>query len=254
MLDRIVAILESCETRDPLVQPTELFNEGWMLRLVMDWFSRQQADSHPLSFSLGARWFSEALLRSPFPARSGKDGLAESYTHADGTIGHFQIGGSGKGDLVLAHDATQLVVIEAKLFSALSHGVKNARCYDQAARSVACMAEILHRAVPRVDQFSSLGFYVAAPQQQIDRRVFAKEMDRDAIMKKVRQRAKEYGGEKDQWFREMFLPAFERIGVGCLSWESILGYVEARDPAAARSLADFYRRCLQHNQPQRPAV
>ena len=45
-----------------------------------------------------------------------------------------------------APDARQFVLLEAKLFNRLSSGVKNAPFFDQAARSVACMAEVLRRA------------------------------------------------------------------------------------------------------------
>ncbi len=252
MLDRLLAILQTCGTRESLLQPTQLFNEGWMLRLVLDWFSRQPADSHPLSFGPGARWFSEALLPLPFLARWRGDKLAESYTHADGAIGHFQIGGSGKGDLVLSANGTQLVVIEAKLFSALSHGVTNAPYFDQAARSVACIAEVLERAGWRDTERSSLGFYVIAPESQIDRGVFTQEVDRAGMLAKVRRRVAGYQGEKDRWFRESFLSAFERTNVDCLSWESILGQIEGKDPVSARSLRDFYRHCLKFNQPHGP--
>ena len=66
--------------------------------------------------------------------------------HANGVIGHFSIGDEGKADLKLLPEATQFLVLEAKMFSGLSPTVNNARYYDQAARNVACMAEVLCRA------------------------------------------------------------------------------------------------------------
>ena len=54
------------------------------------------------------------------------------------------------------------------MFSALSSGVKNAPFFNQAARNVACMAEVLRRAGRSPDQFTSLGFYVLAPRVAID--------------------------------------------------------------------------------------
>jgi hypothetical protein len=82
-------MLNSCDTADSLFPPTELYNEGWLLRIFLDWFSTHRVDKHPLSFSEGARWFSEALLLSAFLPRSREDPLGESRTHADGVIGHF---------------------------------------------------------------------------------------------------------------------------------------------------------------------
>ena len=102
---------------------TILYNEGWLLRLVLDWFSRQGGDTHPLDFVSGANWFSEALLPSQFFLRQQGDPLAERSTHADGLIGHFAIGEAYVADTKLTDGATQMLVIEAKMMSTLSPGV-----------------------------------------------------------------------------------------------------------------------------------
>lgn len=70
--------------------PTHLYNEGWMLRLVLDWLDRHRDLEHPLALHEGARWYSEALLPSRFLRDEHGDPLAESHTHADGLIGHFE--------------------------------------------------------------------------------------------------------------------------------------------------------------------
>ena len=46
----------------------------------------------------------------------------------------------------LLPDATQLMVIKAKIFSPLSGGTRNAPGFDQAARNVACITRLLARA------------------------------------------------------------------------------------------------------------
>ena len=143
---RIKAMLEACEAGDPSFPPNVLFNESWLLRIILDWFEGHGGDRYPLSLLPGARWFSEAWLPSAFLPRYRGDRLAESRTHADGVIGHFTVGDPGTAGLNLLPDARQLVVIEGKLFNRLSAGVKNAPYFDQAARSVACVAEILRRA------------------------------------------------------------------------------------------------------------
>ena len=73
----------------------------------------------------------------------------------------------------LLPNAKQLVVIEAKLGSGLSGGVKNAPNFDQAARNVACMANMLHRRNLAPTSFDRLGFHVVAPKRQVDGGVFA---------------------------------------------------------------------------------
>ena len=86
MIKRISKILKLADSENTVMPPTVLYNEGWMLRIVLDWFSQQVSNKHPLSFSKDARWYTEILLPSPFLPRYRKDRLAESYTHADGAI------------------------------------------------------------------------------------------------------------------------------------------------------------------------
>src|SRR5438067_134095 len=165
---RIKAMLEACEAGQPAFPPSTLFNETWLLRIIIDWFERHGGDRYPMSPRPGARWFSEAWLPSAFLPRYRGDRLAESRTHADGVIGHFTIGEPGTAGLTLHDDARQFVVIEGKLFNRLSTGVKNAPYFDQAARSVACIAEALRRAGREAEKLDDLSFLVIAPQAQLD--------------------------------------------------------------------------------------
>jgi len=176
-------------------------NEGWLLRLVVDWFSSSGFTDHPLSFPKNGHWFSEARLQSAFLARESGDPLAESHTNADGVIGHFTIGSRGKTDLALTPDATHFAVLEAKLFSGLSKGVKHAKYYDQAARSIACIAEVLRQSDRKPNSFTQLGFYVLAPNDQIMTRTFSRRLDKQSIKDKVGRRISSYKGEQDEWFK-----------------------------------------------------
>lgn len=246
-LERIHALLEACTTDRPLFPPTELYNEGWLLRLVLDWFSTHGVAEHPLAFDEGAGWFSEALLPSALLRRHKGDPLAEDWTHADGVVGHFQIGARGKADLSLRPDATQLVVLEAKMFSKLSRGVKNASYYDQAARTVACIAELFCRAgLSPSDEFH-VAFCLLAPRSQIDARVFATEMDRQSMRAKVERRVEEYGGAKDEWYSRWFEPTLQRVAVETISWEQLIGTIGEHDRPAAGTIGAFYQRCIEFN-------
>lgn len=161
-------------TKNAFFLPLSSINEGWMLRLVLDWFSRNPNVDHELRFSENSQWYSEALLPSAFLQNSGEKKLAESWTHADGVIGHFSIGEGGKADLSLDKNATQFVVTEAKMFSELSAGVTNAPYFNQAARTVACMAEISRIAGIAPKSFDNIAFYVLAPEKKNKRRCFYK--------------------------------------------------------------------------------
>jgi hypothetical protein len=244
-MDLIYQLLQSAHSADPHFPPTLLYNEGWLLRIILDWFSTHLLPGHPLDFPAGARWFSEAYLPSAFAPRYRGDKLGESSTHADGVIGHFKVGERGKADLTLLPDATHFVVLEAKLSSKLSSGVSNAPYYDQAARNVACIAETLQRA-GRNPRALDLGFYLLASKSQIDLGVF-KQMQAGSIQGKVKRRVMDYDEAKDVWYAEWFLPTLEAIQLQSLSWESLVKAIETHDPAAGQEIDEFYRMCLEFN-------
>ena len=237
-------LLIGCETDDTVFPPTDLYNEGWLLRIILDWFSKQDTADHELSFSDSCKWFSEARLPTQFKATSRKDPLYETWTHADGVIGHIIVGGFGKTDTSLAGDATHLVITEAKMFSRLSAGVKNAPYFNQAARYTACITELLTRADRKPEKFERLGLYVLAPVETIGYGWFQKPLDKADIRQRVEKRAQAYQGEKDQWFEDWFLPTLEELEISNLSWESILDYIASVDAAFSASLNDFYQKCL----------
>jgi hypothetical protein len=254
---RVSELLSAVGTEQGRLPPTTLYNEGWMLALVLDWFSRRAPSAHPLAFEAGARWYCEGLLRSPFLARHRGDELAEQWTHADGVIGHTHLM-PGRGDLRLDPDATQLVVVEAKMCSPLSGGVRRASFYDQAARTVACMAEVCATSAAPFS-LSRVGFVVLAPEAQIKRKVFGTLVTRESVAEKVRERVAQYGqppygdpaGEsfaaKQRWLEASFEPFLSRTDVSLLSWESVIETVAADEPEVGVELSDFYRRCLTFN-------
>jgi hypothetical protein len=256
--ERINGMLRLASSDDRLFPATLFYNEGWLLRLVVDWFSRTSQAGHALQFTAGARWFSEALLPSQFLARRRPDALAEGWTHADAVIGHVTIGMRALANTELRADALQFIVVEAKLFSPLSPRVTHAAYFDQAARNVACMAEVLSRAGRRPQDLSSLGFFVLAPREQITRQIFSAEMSRASIDQKVKKRVSEYPtperDAKEQWLREWFLPTLSQMKVDCVCWEDIIASIRAQDAEFGSELSEFYGECLRFNRLQEPDV
>jgi hypothetical protein len=244
---QVQSMLELCSTENTHFPPTILYNEGWMLRLILNWFSTHHIADHPLSFPKNGKWYSEALLPSTFLPKFKGDPLAESYTHSDGVIGHFNIGNSGEGDLAVLSDATHLVVLEAKMYSKLSSGVKNASYYNQAARNVACMAEVLKRGGRKPSEFSSLGFYVVAPESQIKGEVFKNKVTKDSIKETVERRANEYDDSKEDWMENWFYPTWKQINLCTISWEELIYFISDNDKSAGNDLKEFYRLCLSYN-------
>lgn len=249
MPDTIVDLIRLSGSDQRVFPATEYFNETWMLRVVLDWFSKHHVDEHPISYSKDCKWYSEGLIPSQFLPRTRKDPLGESWTHADGVIGHFAIGEGGRADIRLARSATYLTCVEAKMFSKLSSGVKNARYFNQAARYIACMAEMLNRANIKPEKIVHLSFLILAPQEQIDAGVFSTQSNPDHIKETVKRRVLEYEGEKDEWFHTWFLPTLDKVDIQCLGWESIIETILKNDPYIGNQIHSFYINCLGYNRP-----
>ena len=246
-MQQFIDLLSSFNPNKPIFPPTEIYNEGWLLRLVLNWFSKRGPIDHPLSFHTESGWFSEALIPSPFLLRYRGDRLAEARTHADGVIGQIEIGRSGKADLDLLDDASQFVILEAKINSPLSSGTKNAPNYDQAARNVACIAEVLRRCEREPQMMSTLGFYVLAPEDKIRAGTFERVLAPNSIHTKVKRRVSSYEGERDDWYADWFLPLMEKLYIDPLSWEEIIQRIGEEDGQASNSLREFFEYCLLFN-------
>jgi hypothetical protein len=154
----------------------------------------------------------------------------------------------------LLDGGTHFVVTEAKLFSPLSQRVTNAAYFDQAARNVACIAEVLSRARRHAENLSVIGFFVLAPEEQIARSLFRGELSAESVRRKVSRRVSEYSSpereKKEAWLHEWFLPTLEHLSIDCFSWEQILDDIRAIDAEFAVELADFYAHCVKFNRVQ----
>ena len=277
MLEVIRSIIEKCDSDQPNIRPTEIYNEGWMLNALLHWFAENpQIKGHQLSFWPQSRWYSESLLPTQFKRIPKTESFsqewnksAENHTHADGAMGHFDIGTEGrKENLALRKEAQQFIVIEAKMFSKLSKGTSNARSYNQAARNVACMAEILrqtynkyHPNIPieqwlnnftsnNTDSSHGLGFYVVAPE--CNRYLFEDMTQAGAIETVVRERIQLHKTiaptKKDlQQFEKCFIGLMEIIDIGFMPWEDLIEFITKQDQNYGASFDIFYQKCVEFN-------
>lgn len=248
VIESILKMLERCSAEDSNIPKSFLYNEGWLLKLVLDWFSKHNYDDHPLRFLDDAKWYSGGKLSSAFLAKFMGDKLAEGYTNIDGIIGHFVIGDLGKSDIRIVKPAKQFTVLEAKMFSPLAPGVAKAKYFDQAARTVGCICETLNLSKVDINKIEILSFYVIAPKVQIDKGIFEKQMCRESISEKVRRRVCEYHTEEKKfWLHDHFESLIKHIKIGCLSWEDVISYIEKNDSDFATKLNHFYLCCKQNH-------
>ena len=243
-MDLLSNLITSFDPENPNFRPTELYNESWLVKLVIREASKISDSEFPIGFLPASDWFSEALLPSAFAARYQGDPLSESRTNADGVVGHITIGRQAKADLELDKDVAQFTVVEAKVGSPLSAGTSNAKYFDQAARNVACMAEVVARSGANQSNISRLDFVVLAPQSSIDKGTFSEEISPSSIRSKVERRVAEYEGQLDEWFAETFNPTMDRIKLYSLSWEESIDWIGERAPDVVDELSEFYGLCL----------
>jgi hypothetical protein len=253
MINNIIEVFNSIEKTsigENNIQPTLLYNEGWMLRLVLKWFARNTDIDYKISMKNKTHWFSEALLSSKFLPLYRGDDLSESYTHADGAYGDIIIGDNGFGDLSLKNNCRQFVVLEAKMFSKLSKGTKNASTYNQAARNIACMCNITTNSKQNIN---NLGFSVIIPEEQIKlEQTFSEYTDMEHIKQTVFNRINQYNNRRDyeekrQWYNIQFLSFCELIKVNLVSWEEIINYIIQIDKEYGNTINEFYEKCLLYN-------
>ena len=228
--------------------PTLIFEEGWMLRILLA--AHQKGYScFPFSALRDATWFSEGIIPTPFSATP----YAESGTHTDGIVGHLRIRENTKTGVLLDVNAKQFVVLEAKMKSGLSKDVTHADFYDQASRTLACMCKTIELSSSRLDKIKSLGFYVIAPETQINDNVFTEYLDLNHIKDTVERRVNQYKREEcysalQNWYQDNFLPfinIMERENViGCIKWEDAIEKID--DEGERSAILEFLNKCYEN--------
>lgn len=113
--------------------------------------------------------------------------------------------------------------------SKLLQGITHAKYNNQAAKNVACIAELLKRANRRPMKLRNLGFYLIAPQNKIEEGIFDMQMSLSSIRKTVERRVTEYDESKEQWFNGWFLPTINKISIRKINWEEIISYIRRVD-------------------------
>ena len=248
----VAQLLRTAATGPTRFPPTELFSEGWMLRLLMDAHQRGLGGL-PIRHMSTSTWYSEGRLESAFRPRFRGDERGEGYTHADGVIGEFRFAESTTAGLRPAPGCQQFAVLEAKMGSKLSAGTTRARAYNQAARNVAALAWTLHEhGQAGAGLPESLAFLVIAPASRLrSEPTFSQYTDRESLRATIAHRIQAYEVDGDSRFEELLRfsettldAVLESATVECCAREDLIAST-ARECQA--SLRAFYSECLAHN-------
>jgi hypothetical protein len=246
MLRRIGNLLSGCYDNNAPFYATELFNEKWLLRLCLDLIKCYGITLRSICFLEDAKWFSEASIQSPFKKRKQKDQNGEPVTRADGVIGHIAIADGCKTKIELANAATQINVIEAKMYSYLRKKVKNAENYDQATRSIGCIYQLLASSNMQMENMKQVAYTIICPVETY--MVNKVGLDRDKVASELHSRAIAYGNG-ETWMENGMNQLISQIRLECITWEEIIDSIKNRNSDEGSRLEEFYSKCKQFNKP-----
>ena len=238
-----------------IIPPKMIYNEDWLLRFVLLWFSKQQqfienSDEDRLikrafSFQKKARCYTQATLETRFKRRikGKKDPSAEANSQVSGLIGHFRVKyGKKKEKVIPVEGATQFIAIDALMDGELSKGFKSHPSYHQVARVIGCIVNTIQM----LEQYllESSGYYIIAPMDVLRHDSYRTFTYRKTIEELINNRVKEYGDEEwlEGW-NDKFLMIFQRIEVECISWEEVIRFIKKNDADYGLELETFYEVC-----------
>jgi hypothetical protein len=222
------------------INPTIIYDEGWMIRLLVLYSVEQKITVGGIDFGQIREWTSEAQISSPFSGPELKaKGLDERGTHTDIMLGDFEIDFDKNTGITIQDDAKIAGIIEAKMNSNLSQGVKNAENYNQISRSVSCLA---YNAPANCKIF----VLVVAPQSKIDntKNNIAEQVDKETVEKQIANRLKATNnGKIDDIVK--FNKNVKNCDILIISFEEWIE--EIKDENIKKALNAFYDKCKKYN-------
>ncbi len=258
MFKEISAIINfTNDEQNRMISPKLIYNDAFLLRLIMYWFLNQQhfivnSDidrkiCKAFQSIENARYYTNATIETPFKVRvkGEKDSLAEPSTTVSGVVGHFTVlYGKKKERLALLSDAKQFIVLETSMSKPLRKGTKRFKRYHQIARDISCMVQTLSHLDNKFIDY--LGLFVIAPKQTLKLESFKTFTYKQNIEELIEERVNVYGDEKKQ-FLDLFKRLFQRIDVDCISFEDVIRYIKKNDGDYGERLIQFYHNCLRYH-------
>ena len=218
------------------VNPTVIFNEGWMTRVLVEISIKEQLKIGNIDFSKLHNWSSEALIDSPFVTVKEK---REGYTHADIILGDFEIDYSQKGKIEVNKNAQILGIIEAKMGSNLSQRTNNADDYNQASRNICCLAYNTLKAHGHCNIF----FIVVAPQSTIKKYDIEFQIENTTLKNQIIRR---YETSNEKLGQDLLKKIEDnKNNILTISYEEWINKI--KNQTDKKLLNNFYNNCLKHN-------
>ncbi|MDR2651491.1 MAG: hypothetical protein LBC68_04140 [Prevotellaceae bacterium] len=224
------------------INPTVIFNEGWMTRILVEASIDEKLEIGGIDFSKIKSWTSEALIGSPFVSKKGnKIEKGEGYTHADIILGDFKIDYSNRGEIIMEDNAHILGIIEAKMGSNFSKGTSNAKeGYNQASRNICCLAYYAIKNAPDCEIF----FIIAAPQKKLNK--IEEKIKRDLIKDQISERYKTSNITNEDE-KEKIIKKVSECNISSISYEEWIEKIKNQSPKDVSILKKFYDDCISYN-------
>ena len=235
-------IEKNAEKRGAFFPLTDIYNEGWLLRLALSKGLVQKQ----LHCEQSEKWFSEAQLKSPF--LHGK--LRETRTHADAVIGSYRFEDkTATGVEIDKENFSFFYAIEAKIYAPLSKGISSCKDYNQAVRYIGCIAKMACDVDLSDEDFGKLGLFVITPEKQRNKikDYLSKESIRNLLTQRITEykrfpenQTEEFTKWKNWWIdcNDVFL---QNISIEPIDWENIID----------DDLSVFYQKCLDYNKKEK---
>lgn len=235
-------LINTMSSKNALINPTEIYNEGWMTRLVMYYSVEEGLAYRDIGIEVNGtfnnkNWTSEALISSPFVSAKTK---REGYTHPDIAIGDFSVDFSKSGRLIVDDNAKEFGIIEAKLNSPLSKETKNAKDFNQASRSVACISA-------NTNENCTTFFYVVLPKsksnhQKRDGTTIKDIVDSVYILQQIKSRVKAHNNaNKSDLVDNRLLDKVKHCSTGVINYEDWINAF--KNSEIRKELNEFYDYC-----------
>lgn len=238
LLDIIKSIDSINLANVPNVNPTVFYNEGWMSRFLVHQSITEKLIFHEIDFGKISNWTSEALISSPFLHANH---AWESHTHADISLGDFDVDYSKRGEIEIRETAKLFGIIEAKMGSNLSQATTYAKHYNQASRNLACIASNSFTK-PACNIF----FWVTAPAAILKKHKIEMQIDLNHMIDQIQNRFDLYS-LNDTTRRNMneILEKASTCKVGAVSYEDWISIIN--DTNAKNFLQEFYNKAKKWN-------
>ncbi len=219
------------------INPTIIYNEGWMTRILVEYSVEYGISINELNFGDINNWTSEGSLSSPFLKTKIKK---ERHTRTDIAFGDFDINYEERSEIMVKNGKI-FGVIEAKMGSKLSKGTTNAKNYNQASRNAVCIAN-------NIIDFNCESFFIlVAPKSKVKQRKLNMHIEKSNILDQVKNRFKGYDNAFLQNHNYLkIIKKIENMKIFIVTYEE---WIEkfSNHTELKQDLQEFYNKCKKWN-------